>query len=180
MKVSYRPTFAQFADNYLATYYSGGVQTLRRVAGGPLVMFLGTLIMVLTFDRTPAWFLRLLAALLGLYVFWRGLAFTLGPLFNVFLVYLRREQLFGAHTPLTTLQLRGKSLSIEQNGEAARIPVNHIQSIQHRADSTWLLTYSDQMLYIPRQGLESGDHDRFVARLEALLAPPEPAEGAES
>ena len=173
MKVSYRPTFAQFADNYLATYYSGGVQTLRRAAGGPAVMFLGTLIIILVFDRTPSWWLRLPALLLGLYVFWRGLAYALGPLFNVFLVWLRRERLFGEAALPTTLEIRGKDLHLEQNGEQVSFPVTHIQSIQHRAESTWLLTLSDQMLYVPREGLLSGEHDPFVARLEELLAPPE-------
>ncbi len=173
MKVSYRPTFEQFSDNYLATYYSGGVQTLRRVAGGPLVMLLGSLIIVLVFDRTQAWWWRLPAVLLGLYVFWRGLAYTLGPLFNVYLVSLRKAQLFGPEAPLTTLQLRGRKLHIEHNNEKATIPVEHIQSIQYRGDSTWLLTHSDQMLYIPREGLESGGHDAFLAKLEELLAPDE-------
>ncbi|UYN90201.1 MAG: hypothetical protein KIT08_02935 [Anaerolineales bacterium] len=173
MKVSYRPTFEQFSDNYLATYYSGGVQTLRRVAGGPLVMLLGSLIIVLTFDRTEAWWLRLPAVLLGLYVFWRGLAYTVGPLFNVYLVSLRKEKLFGPDAPLTTLQIRGKKLHIEQNDEKVVVPVEHIQSIQYRGDSTWLLTFSDQMLYVPREGLESGQHDPFVAKLEELLTPEE-------
>lgn len=173
MKISYKPTYQQFADNYLATYYSGGVQTLRRVAGGPLVMFLGTLVIILVFDRTASWWLRLPALLLGLYIFWRGLSYALGPLFNVFLVWLRREQLYAASAPATTFELRGNNLHVEQNGEQVRLPVKHIQSIQHRAESTWLLTFSDQMLYIPRQGLLSGDHDRFVARLEELLAPKE-------
>jgi len=176
MKVSYQPTFEQFADNYLATYYGGGVQTLRRVAGGPLVMFLGSLIIVMVFDRTASWWWRLPALVAGLYVFWRGLAYTLGPLFNVFLVYLRREQLFGAQAPATSLTLRGQSLHVEQGGEKVRLPVEHIQSVQHRAESTWLLTHSDQMLYIPREGLQSGDHDKFVARIEEILAPAEEEE----
>ncbi|MCW5874113.1 MAG: hypothetical protein KIS88_05655 [Anaerolineales bacterium] len=176
MKVRYQPTFAQFADNYLATYYSGGVNTLRRAAGGPLVMFLGSLIIVVVFDRTASLWLRLPAVLLGLYVFWRGLAYTLGPLFNIALVYLRRERLFGSHLPPTSMSLRGKTLHVEQGGEKVRLPVEHIQSVQYRGDSTWLLTLSDQMLYIPREGLESGDHDAFVARIEEILAPEEEAE----
>lgn len=176
MKISYHPTYQHFADNYLATYYSGGVQTLRRVAGGPLVMFLGMLVIILVFDRTPSWWLRLPALLLGLYIFWRGLSFALGPLFNVFLVWLRRDSLFGPHVPATSYELRGKNLHIDQGGEQVRIPVSHIQSIQHRAESTWLLTHSDQMLYIPRTGLLAGDHDRFVAKLEELLAPKEEEE----
>lgn len=175
MKISYQPTFHQFADNYLATYYSGGVQTVRRAAGGPLVMFLGSLIIVVVFDRTGSWWLRLPAVLLGLYVFWRGLAYTLGPLFNVFLVYLRREQLFGAGAPPTSMSLRGSNLHIEQGGEKVRMPVSHIQSIQYRAESTWLLTHSDQMLYIPREGLDAGDHDAFVARIQKILTPEEGA-----
>ncbi|HRN50196.1 MAG TPA: hypothetical protein PLC52_04705 [Anaerolineales bacterium] len=170
MKISYFPTFEQFADNYLATYYGGGVQTLRRAASGPLIMLLGSLIIVVIFDRSNSLWLRLPAVVVGLYVFWRGLATTLGPLFNVFLVYLRREQLFGPQAPATTMSLRGKTLSISQGGEKVSIPVDHIQSVQYRAESTWLLTHSDQMLYIPREGLESGNHDAFVARLEKALA----------
>lgn len=172
MKVSYKPTFEQFSDNYLATYYSGGVKTLQRVAGGPLVMFLATLIPVLAFERTTFWWLRIPAVLAGIYIFWRGLSYTLGPLFNVFLVWLRREQLYGK-AALTMLELRGEKLHIEQNGEQVSFPVKHIQSIQHRAESTWLLTFSDQMLYVPRFDLLSGDHDKFVAKLEGLLTPQE-------
>lgn len=173
MKVTYKPTFQQFSDNYLATYYTGGVKTLQRIAGGPLVMFAAVMLPVLTFDRTAFWWLRVPALLLGIYIFWRGLSFTLGPLFNVFLVWLRREQLYGKKAQATSLELRGEKLYVEQNGEQVSFPVKHIQSIQHRADSTWLLTYSDQMLYIPRFDLASGDHDKFVAKLEELLAPDE-------
>jgi hypothetical protein len=173
MKISYKPTFQQFSDNYLATYYSGGVKTLQRVAGGPLVMLAGTLVPVLAFDRTPFWWLRIPALLAGIYIFWRGLSYALGPLFNVFLVSLRREQLYEKNPAITTLEIRGEKLHVDQNGEQVSLPVKHIQTIQHRADSTWLLTFSDQMLYIPREGLISGDHDKFVAKLEELLTPDE-------
>jgi hypothetical protein len=56
------------------------------------------------------------------------------------------------------------------------MPLSQIQSVQHRSVSTWILTPADILIYIPRQGLKSGDHDKFVAALEKKLAPPDEEE----
>lgn len=171
-KLSYRPTFSQFVDNYLATYYSGGVQTFRRVASGPALALLGSLTIILAFQRLNSWLLRGPIILVGLVLALYGLFYTLGPLFNVFLVWLRRKQLFNEKS-LTTMELEMDHLSINQNGDKINLPFAKIKSVQHRAASTWILTHSDTLIYIPREGLQSGNHDQFIQALEEKIAPKE-------
>ncbi len=172
MKISYRPTFAQFSDNYLATYYSGGVKTLQRVAGGPALMLLGVLLIVLVFDRVDSWLLRAPTILVGLAITFYGLSYALGPLFNVFLVSLRKDRLFDEKA-LTVLELQAANLHVDQSGEKVKMPLSQIKSVQHRKESTWILTQGDTLIYVPREGLLSGDHDRFVLALEEKIAPKE-------
>lgn len=173
MKLSYRPTFEQFSDNYLATYYSGGVSTLRRIAGGPALMLAGVLLLVFVFDRVDSWLLRAPSVLVGLAIFFFGLSYAVGPLFNVFLVSLRKEQLFDSEISLTTLELQAEDLYVDESGEKVKLPLTQIKSVQHRKESTWILTHGDTLIYVPRQGLMSGDHDRFVQALEEKIAPKE-------
>ncbi len=173
MKLSYHPTFAQFSDNYLATYYSGGVSTLRRIAGGPALMLASVLLIVFVFDRVDSWLLRAPVILVGLAIFFFGLSYAIGPLFNVFLVSLRKDQLFGNEKSLTTLELHAEDLSVDENGEQVRLPLTKIKSVQHRKESTWILTHGDTLIYVPREGLLSGDHDKFVQALEEKIAPKE-------
>ena len=51
MQIKYRRTFSQFIDNYLASYYSAGVQTFRRIVGGPLTIAVG--VSLINFGRRP-------------------------------------------------------------------------------------------------------------------------------
>lgn len=171
MKLSYRPTFDQFTDNYLSTYYSGGVRTLQRVAGGPAIIILGALALVLISERVLIGWLRVLLTMVALATVLYGLSYTLRPLFNVFLVWLRRGQLFEGKKALTTLELKGNFLHVDQSGEKVKLPMPQIQSIQHRSMSTWILTHSDVLIYIPHKGLLSGNHDKFMAALREKLAP---------
>jgi transcriptional antiterminator Rof (Rho-off) len=171
MKISYRPTFDQFADNYLSTYYSGGARTLQRAAGGPAMILLGAIAIILVNDRVETGWLRVLFFIVGIATALYGLSYTVRPVFNVFLVWLRRKQLFEGKKALTTLELKGEFLYIDQSGERIKMPLSQIQSVQHRSVSTWILTHADILIYIPRQGLKTGDHDKFVAALEKKLAP---------
>lgn len=174
MKVSYRPTYDQFTENYLATHYSGGVRTLQRIIGGPALIVAGALVIIITNDRVAFWLFRYPLFLIGLIIALYGVGYTLGPLFNLFLVWLRRTQLFDNLESETTLELKGKQLLVTQNKETIKVPLTQVQSVQHRSTSTWILTESDNLIYIPRQGLLSGDHDKFVQKLEEILAPEEP------
>lgn len=176
MKLSYRPTFDQFADNYLSTYYSGGVRTLQRAAGGPAMILLGAIAAILIGERIQTAWLRLPLTLIALATVVYGLSYTVRPLFNVFLVWLRRKELFEGKKARTTLELKGNFLLVDQSGESIKLPLSQIQSVQHRSVSTWILTLADVLIYIPRTGLLSGDHDKFVAALEKKLAPPEEEE----
>lgn len=176
MKVAYKPNYDQFADNYLATYYSGGVRVLQKAAGGPVLIVLGGLIMIWTSSWVDFVLLRYPLLLLGLAVSLYGLSYTLRPLFNLFLVWLRREQLFEGKQALTTLELKGNALLVTQGKESFKLPLEQIQSVQHRSTNTWILTHSDNLIYIPRAGLLEGSHDKFVAALENKLAPDEEEE----
>lgn len=176
MKISYRPTFDQFADNYLSTYYSGGVRTMQRAAGGPGMILLGAIAIILVGARLPGSWLRLPLTLVALATVLYGLSYTVRPLVNVFLVWLRRKQLFEGKKSLTTLELKDNFLHVNQSGEQVKMPLSQIQSIQHRSVSTWILTHADVLIYIPRGNLLTGDHDKFVAALEKKLAPPDEEE----
>lgn len=173
MKISYRPTFDQFADNYLSTYYSGGVRTFQRATGGPAMILLGTIAIILIGERVPNAWLRIPLTLVAVATVLYGLGYTLRPLFNVFLVWLRRKELFESKKALTALELKGDFLFVDQSGEKVKLPLSQIQSVQHRSVSTWILTHADILIYIPRSGLLSGDHDKFVAALDKKLIPPD-------
>jgi hypothetical protein len=114
--------------------------------------------------------------LVGIAVTLYGVAYTLRPLFNLFLVWLRRKQLFEGKQATTTIELKAGALHVDQGGESVRVPLAQVQSVQHRSTNTWILTHSDNMIYIPRQGLLAGNHDKFVQALEAKLAPAEDEE----
>lgn len=172
MKISYLPTFDQFADNYLSTYYSGGVQTLQRAIGGPVVIVVGALIIVLANASIPFWLFRYALFLLGIAAILIGLRYTLGPLFNLFLVWVRRDELYGKGGKLTTLELKEGTLLVAQGDETVEFPLSKVLSVQHRSTNTWILTQGDNLIYVPRDGLTSGEHDKFVQLLEEKLAPP--------
>jgi hypothetical protein len=174
MKVSYNPSFEHFVDNYLATYYAGGVSILKRTVGGPLIILAGALLIVFVNDRIASGWLRVPLVTVGLLVAFYGVTFTLGPLFNIFLVWLRREELYGRNN-LTTLELKGNSLEVTQGADHFKVPLKQIQSVQQRRTSTWIITHSDNLVYFPRE-LASGNYDKFVQLLEEKLAPEEEAE----
>lgn len=171
MKVSYYPSFDHFVDNYLATYYAGGVSILKRTVGGPFVILAGALLIVFVNDRIASGWLRVPLVLAGLSIALYGLSYTLGPLFNIFLVWLRRSDLYGRKN-LTTLELKGNNLEVTQGKEHFKLPLKQIQSVQQRRSSTWILTHSDNLIYFPRE-LATGNYDKFLQTLEEKLGPKE-------
>ena len=177
MKVSYRPTYDQFADNYLSTYYSGGVRVLQRAAGGPALTILGALGMVWVNGQVSFWLLRYPLLLLSLLAALYGLSYTLRPLFNLLLVWLRRKELFEGAAAITTLELKGDILHVNQGKEQVKLPLDQILTVQHRSAGTWILTASDNLVYLPREGLLSGQHDTFVKALEEKMAPKDEGDG---
>jgi hypothetical protein len=174
MRIAYRPTFAQFADNYLATHYSGGVQTLRRLAGGPVLVILGVIAIVLASAHIAVIWLRLPIFLVATILILAGLRYTLLPLFNLFLVWLRRDEVLGGEGAIVVIELKRENLLISERGRVARLPLESIRSIQHRTESTWILTDADHLVSLPRQDLISGDHDAFIEALEKALEAEEP------
>lgn len=172
MKLTYRRTFSQFADSYLATHYSAGVQTLRRMALGPLLMVAGAL--VLFAGRPLFWLWRGLLILVGLAVLLYGLFLTLRPFIDLALVYLRRDEFLGPEGQPVTLELAGEGLRLTEAGAPLDIPYADIQSVQHRAGGAWLITKSQHLISIPAE-LTEGDLDAFLAALDRILHPPEDA-----
>lgn len=173
MRVSYRPNYSQFVENYLATYYSSGVGTFRRLAGGPAAILAGALLLILATSRISPGFFRIVLVIIGTLIILAGIYYALQPLINIFLVRLRREQLFGDETGPTIIELKGKHLHITENQEKLKLPIIQIKSIQHRAESTWILTEGDYLVFVPRSGLIDGDHDSFINSLETILEPDE-------
>jgi hypothetical protein len=172
MRLAYRPTFNQFTDNYLATHYSSGVQTLRRIAGGPALILIGALLLIAARAWVASVWLRIPAYGVGFLLIFFGIFLAAMPLVNILLVWLRREQLFGPEQPPTVLELQRGHLKVTERGESVRLPLGQIQSVQHRAASTWILTKTDSLIDIPREHLVEGDHDAFIMALEEKIAPP--------
>lgn len=173
MKITYRPTFDQFADNYLSTFYSGGVRVLQRTLGGPAMIIVGAIGMVWVNRNIDFWLFKYPLMLAGLALALYGLSYTLRPLFNLFLVWLRRKELFESKGAITTLDLRGNTLFVNQGKVDVKLTMDQILSVQHRSTSTWILTRSDNLVYLPREGLLSGSHDKFVAALVEKMTPEE-------
>ncbi len=173
MKVSYKPTFDQFADNYLSTFYSGGARVLQRAAGGPALIILGGLSMVWVNAHVSFAWLRYPLLLIGLALAVYGVSYTLRPLINLVFVWLRRAELFESKQAITSLELKGNFLHVHQGQQNVKLPLEQIQSVQHRSENSWIITHSDNMIYLPRTGLLSGDHDKFMQALEKKIAPEE-------
>lgn len=162
MKIKYQPTFSHFADNYLTSYYSAGVQTFRRVAGGPLLIWIGS---SLLFSINENSFYKFSGFLIALY----GLIYTLKPAFQIFLVWLRKDKILEQHPISLELDKEHQTIIIDDQQEKFILPLTEINSIQHRSQNTWLLTSSDQMISIPRHNLLEGDHNTFLEALEKIL-----------
>ncbi len=173
MKLTYRRTFSQFADNYLSGYYSAGAQTLRRVAYGPLLMVVGSLLVVA--GRNPQSFIlwRWLLTLGGLTGLVYGLFVTLRPFLDLALVYLRRDQYLAIETGRISLTLGPEALLVDEAGGALEVPYKDIDTIKYRSDGAWIITKSDHLIAIPAADLIEGDSDAFLAQLDLILNPPE-------
>ncbi len=162
------PTLSDLIESYLTTHYSGGVQTMRRLAGGPVILLLGALTIIAVNAWVVAYFLRALLILVGGLFALYGLWLTLTPVLNMFLLWLRRDELLGDQP--TILEIKDDRLLLIQGDESLELPLAQIKSLQHRAHGTWLLTESDHLISIPRDGLLEGDHDAFVNALEVAMA----------
>lgn len=171
MRIEYRRTFSQFVDNYLATYYAAGVQTLRRMAGGPFLIFVGVIVINFAIQGEMITLFRVLLWGIGLAISIYGLAYGLRPMINIFLVWLRKDKFLGEEGALVTLEIQSEEELIivgDPDGEF-EIHFDAISTIQHRADSAWILTTTDNMISIPREGLLTGNLDEFISTIERIL-----------
>lgn len=170
MKISYQRTFSQFVDTYIARYYSGAFETLQRLLGGPFLIVLG----VIAFGTTRRLSLGIgftLVWMLGFALVFYGIFYTLRPAIQIGLVYLRRGQFLGEEGARVTLSLDAEAQILLMDSPEGHmdIPLKQIRNIQHRQDSTWIITTQDLLLTVPRQDLLEGEHDPFFAAVEAIL-----------
>jgi len=171
MQIEYRRTFTQFIDNYLATYYGGGVQTLKRLLGGPAIIVAGSYAVILAATPTMWPFFRVTLNLLGWLLIFYGTVYTLRPAFNLFLVWLRRAEFIGEDGTIIRFELLPESLSVHEGDSQFEVPLDRILAVQRRANSAWILTKPDNILYIPSEDLLSGDFEAFIEALDAAIAP---------
>jgi len=170
MKISYQRTFSQFIDTYLARYYSGAFETLQRLLGGPFLIVLGIIALGYTRRMAPGLGF-ILVWILGFALVFYGIFYALRPAIQIGLVYLRRRQFLGEEGARVTLTLNAEAQTLHMDSPEGQleIPLNQIRNIQHRQDSTWIITTQDLLLTVPRQGLLEGEHDPFFATVEAIL-----------
>lgn len=162
MRISYQPTFSHFVDNYLATYYSAGIKTFKRSAGGPIFLIVGVTIASLS---DSSWFLKLVGYVFSTY----GFFLMVKPYLNLLLVWFRRDT-FLQKDPISLEYFPQKQhILLIDNENNIQIPLSEINSIQHRADKTWILTKTDQLIYVPVNDLLSGNHDDFINAIEKSL-----------
>lgn len=169
MNIKFQRSYAEFSENYLATHYSGGVNSLTRLIGGPLIMVAAAILFTLLNPRIQNGFLRALVLIIVVLIVLYGFFRTLSPLFNLFLVWLRRDTLFRGEQAQVEIKLEGERLEVREGGESVSLNVEQLQSVQHRTESTWLITEGDALISIPREGILEGDQEAFIAAIEELL-----------
>jgi hypothetical protein len=174
-KIAYRRTFAQFADTYLTTYYAAGFRIIVRSAGGPFLMFLGAVFYIFSRNPNLPWLARIPLFIIGVGMFAYGLYFALRPFIDLALVYLRRDEFLGAEGQTIEIEIRAEALYASLPEGDFEIPFSNILTVQHRSDSAWIITRTDQILQVPREDLLEGDHDAFVERLYQIVNPPKEA-----
>jgi hypothetical protein len=91
------------------------------------------------------------------------------PGINILLVWLRREKFLGQDDALIGLELKENALQVDDPEGPMEIPFENITSIQRGTNSSWIMTKPDNIIYVPREGLVSGEHDAFIDALDAIL-----------
>ena len=174
MRIQYRRTFSQFIDTYLSTYY--GHNAFARILGGPALIVIGGVMLVFSGRENYGWFLRAVLILIGGIILVRGLIMMLRPLVNIFLVWLRRDEFLGEDNAKTTIELYEDRLTVTDADGEIEMPLEKILAVSLRTDGAWIVTDSDNIVYVPRENLLEGDHDEFVEALELAIAPDEEEE----
>lgn len=168
MRIAFQRTFNQFSENYLATFYSGGVRSLSRFMGGPSLIVIGAIFIINSNRQIESSLLKIIITIVSVSLIIFGLWQTLQPLINLFLVWLRRDVLFSAENAYVELEIIGDILFVKEGQEKLELPIEKIKSIQLRSESSWILTEGDYLISIPREGIDKGDHEKFITALEEL------------
>ena len=173
MRIEYRRTFAQFIDNYFATYYGAAGQTAFRLVGGPSMMVIAALLIIFVNTRGFTGMLRTLFIVFAILVFILGLYYMLRPALHILLVWTRKEDFIGPKDATIALEMHPDFLRVYENKEQLDLPFDQIEAIWRRARSAWVITKSDNLVYFPFEDLISGDADKFADALDEATAPDE-------
>ena len=176
MRLSFQRTFNQFSENYLATHYSGGVRSLTRFVGGPFLIVIGAIFIINSSRQIDSSLLKGIIAVFSSALILYGLWQTLQPLINLLLVWVRRDILFSAENAYVELEIVGDILKVKEGNEKIELPIEKIKSIQLRSESSWILTEGDYLISIPREGIDEGDHEKFITTLDKIRFPDEEEE----
>lgn len=170
MRIEYRRTFAQFRDTYLGTYFGTAGQTVWRILGGPIWIMTG----VLLFNRAGfpgTWLIfKIISYPLSVFIALYGASYIARPAINLLLVWLRREEFLGEEGALIALELHEDFLRVFEGDNSFDIPLEEIASVQQRADSAWIITQTENLVYVPGKDATSGDPDAFLAALDEAIA----------
>ncbi len=170
MKITYRYTFSQFTDHFIAQYYSGGIRVFTRLMGRPKITITNPITRGNTrqvevgFGYYLLWGIGLVIALFGLLYFVR-------PGLQLLFVRSRKDEFFGTNGEEVelTLDLEEQLILIKGPDGESDLPLTEILYIQHRSESSWIITDRDHTIPIPRHELLSGDHDAFISAIEEIL-----------
>ena len=65
---------------------------------------------------------------------------------------------------------------MKEGDETIELPIEKIMSIQLPSERSWILTEGDYLISIPREGIDKGDHEKFITTLEEIRFPDEEEE----
>ncbi|MBW8012878.1 MAG: hypothetical protein FVQ83_16800 [Chloroflexi bacterium] len=170
MRVEYRRTFSQFIDTYLGTYFGTAGQTVWRILGGPFWIIVGVLLFILAGSPGTWLFFKFIIYSLSVLIALYGAAYIARPAVNLLLVWLRREEFLGAEGALIALELHEDCLRVFEGDNSFDVPLEEIATIQQRADSAWIITQTENLIYVPGKDAISGDPDAFLAALDEAIA----------
>lgn len=172
MRIEFQRTYSQFVDHYLATYFGAVGKTIFHLIGGPALIVIGAFLLIYTRSANIWSVLLFIINLIAIAIILYGVYYILRPALNLFLVWLRREQLFGDDS-IMALELLDENLRVHEGADPFDLPLDQIIAVQRRAASAWIITKSDNLIYFPFEDLLSGDAEAFLNDLDAAIAPDE-------
>lgn len=176
MRIEFRRTFSQFADYYLASYFGAAGKTFIHLLGGPALIATGIFLRIYARSADIWDVLLFVINLIAVIIILYGVFYIFRPVINLFFVWLRREQFLGPADAVMSLELLDDNLRVHEGADPFELPLDQILAVQRRANSAWIITKTDNLIYFPLEDLLSGDADTFLDALDAAIAPEEEEE----